>query len=108
MYKTHTPSLPSSPNLLSKKIPTTPFFSAKIFHFVLNIHSSLVDYTDACCIYEINVLRIYSYYTHTLIQMPLLPPPTHIYISDIYSIYEWQLSDLLIATWAGYTTMLGR
>jgi len=45
--------------------------------------------------------------THTLIQMPLLPP-THIYISDIYSIYEWQLSDLLIATWAGYTTMLGR
>ena len=104
MYKTHTlPPQLSKPTIPKKYL--LPLFFGQNFPFcVLNIHSSLVDYTDACCIYEINVLRIYSYYTHTYTNAPL---PTHPH-TDIYSIYEWQLSDLLIATWAGYTTMLGR
>lgn len=83
MYKTHTLPPQLSKPTIQKKNTYYPFFSAKIFHFVLNIHSSLVDYTDACCIYEINVLRIYSYYTHTYTNAPFAHPPT--YIFQIYT-----------------------
>ena len=91
MYKT-----PPFKPTIHKNYP----FLAKIFHFVLNIHSSPVLITDVLhlsnqCFTHIFLLHMYK---------PCLA--THIF--KIYSIYRWQLSDLLIATWAKDTSMLGR